>query len=78
MNCRECSEFLADYVAGELDPAVLAVFERHLKACPNCVTYVEQYSETIRASREACGEDAPLPEDFPEELIQASLAARRG
>jgi len=78
VNCRECSEFLADYVSGELDPAVLAIFEHHLKLCPNCVTYVEQYSQTILASRAAFGDDAIGDEDLPEELIRAILAARQG
>ena len=78
MTCRECSEFVADYLAKELDPAVSEIFERHLQLCPNCVTYVRQYDLTIRAAREACGQGAPLPADIPEELIQAILAARRG
>ena len=79
MTCRECSEFLADYAAGELDPAELAIFERHLQACPNCLTYVQQYSRTIEATRNAFGADPQNePEDFPEELIRAILAARRG
>ena len=79
MNCRECSEFLVDYVSGELDPAVRAVFEHHLQLCPNCVTYVEQYSQTIVATRDAFGADVQSDlDDFPEELIRAILAARQG
>jgi hypothetical protein len=77
VTCRECSEFLADYAAGELDPAVRAIFEHHLKLCANCVIYVEQYSHTILATRAAFGDDAG-DVDLPEELIRAILAARQG
>lgn len=76
MTCRECSEFLADYLAGELPPDQLAVFERHLKACRNCEEYMRQYRTTIAAGRAACAE-AGAPGDIPEALIQAILAARR-
>ncbi len=78
MTCRECSEFLADYVSGALDPAVQAIFEHHLELCPNCVTYVKQYSQTIAATRAAFSDDQPSEAlDLPEELIRAILAARQ-
>jgi anti-sigma factor RsiW len=75
MTCRELTDFLADYVAGELPADELAIFERHLEACPNCDEYMRQYRLTIAAGRAACVEpDAPA--DIPEALIRAILAAR--
>lgn len=77
MNCRECAEFLADYLAGELAEEVRTTFERHLGRCPNCVTYLEQYKATVRAGQAAFADDAAGEEpDFPEELVRAILAAR--
>ena len=76
MTCRECAEFLDDYVAGGLPPEQLAVFERHLKACPNCEEYVRQYKTTIAAGRAACLDPNAAP-DLPEALIRAILAARK-
>ena len=78
MTCRECSEFLSDYLDGELEAVVRASFDRHLSLCPNCVIYLEQFSATIRAGRLAfaddeTGADCPLPE----EMIRAILEARR-
>ena len=74
MTCRECAEFLGDYVSGELALDVRAIFEQHLTRCSNCETYVEQYRLTVVAGKAACeGETAA---DFPEELIRAILAAR--
>ena len=79
MNCRECAEFLADYLEGELAEDVRTTFERHLGRCPNCVSYLEQYKTTIRAGKTAFADDPVAAEaDFPEELVRAILAARRG
>jgi anti-sigma factor RsiW len=74
VNCRDCAEFLADYLSGELAADVRATFERHLTRCPNCATYLEQYRATIEAGK-AAFESEPV-EDFPEELIRAILSTR--
>ena len=75
MKCRECDEFLVDYVAGDLPADVTATFELHLSRCRNCRTYLEQYRATIKAGKTACEAVKASPQ-MPEELIQAILAAR--
>lgn len=75
MKCRECDEFLGDYVAGELAPDVLATFEVHLSRCRNCRVYLEQYRATIKAGKTAC-EAYQEGLRMPEELIQAILATK--
>ena len=75
MKCRECDQFLVDYVSGELASEVLATFELHLSRCRNCRTYLEQYRATIKAGKTACA--AHHAHSMPEELIQAILAARK-
>ena len=75
MTCRECAEFLSDYLDGELAVEIRAVFDRHLSLCPNCVTYLEQFRVTVLAGQAAFGDDSEA--DVPEELIQAILASRR-
>ena len=77
MTCRECAEFLSEYLDGELAAEVVRIFEHHLSLCPNCVTYVEQLRITVRASQEAFGDIDVSEIDVPEPLIQAILAARR-
>jgi anti-sigma factor RsiW len=79
MTCRECDEFLHDYVSGELPPEVRETFERHLTVCRNCVKYLDQYRLTIRAGQNAFACDGAEADhlDMPEELIQAILAARK-
>ena len=75
MKCRECDEFLADYVSGELPGDVLATFELHLSRCRNCRVYLEQYRATISAGKTAC-QAAQEGLQIPEELVQAILAAK--
>ena len=75
MTCRECAEFLSDYLDGDLAVEIRLVFERHLSLCPNCVTYLEQFRATVVAGQAAFGDDAEA--DVPEALIQAILASRR-
>jgi anti-sigma factor RsiW len=75
MTCRECAEFLSDYLEGDLAIEAREVFERHLSLCPNCVTYLEQFRATVLAGRAAFGDDSEP--DVPEELIQAILASRQ-
>lgn len=78
MNCRECTDFLLDYHAGDLPADVADAFEKHLAKCGPCVDYVRYYARTISAGKQAFsgGGSAPLP-DLPEELVQAILSARR-
>ena len=77
ITCRELDSFLADYVAGDLQPGDRALFEEHLALCPTCVRYVEQYRHTIALGRAAFREpDVPPPDDVPPELIEAIVAAR--
>lgn len=78
MTCREFTDFIGDYLAGDLTPQVVALFERHLSRCRDCHTYLAQYRATVEAGRQAFDdESASVPADVPEELIQAILAARR-
>ena len=78
MTCREFAEFISDYLAGELPPDARAQFEGHLDVCPNCVAYLSNYRDTIALGRRAfTDDDAALPDDVPDDLVQAILASRR-
>ena len=78
MNCREVTEFLHEYLFGNLPAAERSEFEKHLAECPWCVAYLESYQKTIQLGRAAlsASEDAPLLAEAPEELIQVILHAR--
>jgi len=77
MTCRDFAGFMSDYLGGELPAAVLAAFEKHVRVCPNCERYLAQYRDAIAFSRAAVeAGDARVPDDVPEDLIAAILAAR--
>ena len=73
MNCRECTDFLHDYLSGELPEKQQRVFEGHLELCPPCLTYLESYRKTLALGKLVAEEPA---DPLPEALVKAILAAR--
>ena len=61
LTCQELVELVTDYLEGILVPEERARFERHLSICPGCVTYVEQFRETIALTGALREEDVPQP-----------------
>jgi anti-sigma factor RsiW len=78
MNCREFTEFLHEYLFGNLPAEQRVEFDKHLAECPWCVAYLDSYQKTIQLEQAAyaVNEGAPLPTAVPEELVQAILNAR--
>lgn len=78
MTCKEMVDFLMAYLERELPSGERARFEEHLRACPPCEVYLDTYRRTVELGRAVCSQaDDPVPEDVPEELVAAILAARR-
>ena len=74
MTCRDATDFLTDYLAGDLSPSLADAFESHLAECENCVAFLEQFEACIRAGRLAyMGPCAPPDCDLPEDLVQTIL-----
>lgn len=77
MTCREFVEFLGDYLSGDLPPHQAARFDEHLARCPSCASYTRTYREAVRLGRRAVlSSDGPVPDDVPEDLVRAIIAAR--
>ena len=57
--CREITDLLLDYMAGELDPETVAAFEEHLRLCPDCVAFLNTYKKTVQTTRSLRFEDIP-------------------
>jgi anti-sigma factor RsiW len=78
VNCRDFVDFLMEYLDGTLPEGERCTFEQHMHDCPPCVTYLETYAETVRLGRTVCRDpEGPPPEDVPEQLVRAILAARK-
>lgn len=77
MTCRAFEDFIAAYDAGGLRPAQRFVFELHLKVCAECRSYLAAYRRATALGKSAFHDpDSGLPNDVPEDLIEAILAAR--
>ena len=78
MTCREFADFIADYLSGELPADSLTSFEHHLRLCVNCQKYLAGYEATVKLGKRAfADDDADVPPQVPEELVQAILTARK-
>jgi anti-sigma factor RsiW len=78
MTCRDFIEFLMEYLSDGLSAEERAIFDAHLAECPWCVAYLKTYCETVVLGKAALAEpEKGIPEDVPEDLVQAVLAARR-
>ena len=80
MTCQEFITFLLEYVSGELPASEHAKFEAHLAECPDCLAYLKSYETTIKLGAAAYADadlDQTVPQDAPEELVQAILSARK-
>ena len=79
LTCKEFVDFLMAYLDAELPEAQRSTFEGHMVDCPPCKVYLDTYRETVELGRGVCArDDDPLPEDVPDALVAAILAARKG
>ena len=77
ITCREFEDFVLDYLDGELPQRQAKIFEWHLRICRECREYLEAYKRTIDIGKAVLGPmDDPVPQDVPEDLIQAVLDSR--
>jgi hypothetical protein len=77
MTCREVTDILDRYIAGDLPRRQHLFLKLHLMMCRNCRNYLRTYRQTIRAAKTlVLNPDDPPPADMPEELVQAILASR--
>ena len=78
VTCRDFVDFLDDYLSGSLPEDRRAEFNAHLAQCPSCVAYMKTYRASIELGRAVLtrSEEA-VPEEVPEELVRAILAARK-
>jgi hypothetical protein len=47
LSCKKEVSLIADYLAASLTHQVKQAFDAHLKACPDCVAFLQTYRKTI-------------------------------
>lgn len=78
ISCREFEDFIDGYLEGRLSRRERLVFGFHALLCPPCRRYLDRYRRARELGRRVFGDaDAAPPDDVPEELVAAVLAARR-
>ena len=77
MTCREFEDFILAYLEDELPRRQRFVFELHLKVCRERRDYLVAYRSTVEVAKRAfANPDAFVPDEGPEDLVTAVLAAR--
>ncbi len=59
-RCTDIVALLADFVERHLEPDVHADLERHLAACPRCITQLKTYQSTVSLLRSIREDELPL------------------
>lgn len=50
-NCKQITDLLYDYLNNKLSQQVKRDFERHLKICPDCISFLNTYKRTVAVTR---------------------------
>jgi anti-sigma factor RsiW len=68
LTCQRVTDVIIDYVSGDLDAEMTAIFEAHLRVCPDCVAFLNTYRGTIRATRSLAYDS--IPEEMRDRVRQ--------
>jgi anti-sigma factor RsiW len=71
-RCDRCYGALSDYLDGRLPASERQVLEEHLRRCPPCLIYLEQFRMVHEATGSVRAEQ--LPADF-DQVMSGVLAA---
>ena len=77
LTCEQALSLLFDYLDRQLEPSRQRDFERHLVACPSCLSYLKTYRETIHLGRLVLSSGATGPASLASELRRAILVPRQ-
>lgn len=46
-TCKQMTDLIYGYINGTLRPVIKKDFERHLRVCPDCVSFLNTYEKTV-------------------------------
>lgn len=78
ITCTEFEEFVVSYLDNDMPPRQKSKFDWHIRLCRECRDYLAAYQRARELGIEMLsGSNDSVPEDVPEDLIEAILAARK-
>ena len=78
MSCAQFDEFICNYLDGKLPLWQRLKFKIHLGMCKDCRHFLAAYKTSIELQQRILRTpDAPVPDDVPEDLVQAILKTRK-
>ena len=77
ITCEEFEDFILAYLEEDLPAKQKFIFELHIKVCRECRDYLKAYRASMDLAKQAIEEESRLlPEQVPDDLVKAILAAR--
>ncbi|MDP6342587.1 MAG: zf-HC2 domain-containing protein [Alphaproteobacteria bacterium] len=77
ITCEALEDFILAYLEDDLPRKQRLVFEMHLKVCRECRDYLRAYRAAMDLAKQGLeAESQVLPEEVPQDLIDAVVAAR--
>ena len=67
MSCERVNEFILDYLEDRLPQETRKKFDEHLKMCPCCVPFLDQYKQTVEMV--ATEGQIEVPQDLAEHTM---------
>lgn len=68
VTCRECTEFLIDYLESNLDPETSRRLEEHLAECPPCLHFLNTYRSCSEMTRKLRDRPVEIPAKLAEKI----------
>jgi len=70
-SCKEITDLVLDYLNDNLTPGIKREFMKHLRLCPDCVSFLNTYKKTVAAA------GTIKPEQVPAKVRENALAFLR-
>ena len=58
-TCKQITDLMLDYLTDKLHPKLKKDFQKHLNICPDCVSFVNTYKKTVKATATLRSEEIP-------------------
>ena len=68
VTCRECTQFLDDFLDSNLDPETTRRLEEHLAECPPCVHFLNTYRSCSKLSQKLRDRQVEIPLKLAEKI----------